>query len=369
MVERIYTSYVSSLKADGSPPDTGSFREVCEHLRRDLIREMGKSRLWNAPPAFVGMSGSSWQDGDALDELLHDCYISIFVRRLKGLRNQVKLGRDVAGLVRRNIRQRLSELRRKVDPIGYRVFQLLQSAILRAIEAGELHVLEGDPDIRNATVLGFGPRAGPDDACLELADHVRAWNDELLPELITARGGAVAPIEERLTSLIVGLKTAGIEAFGFKDLIDPMKRDVRQRWHAVWANEVDEVTVVPPPDPAAGADRLGDLHRCVSVSIDELTERKKTKDYLWKLWIFLRGLALDDEYPKGTRTRPPDVKISDDLDIPRGRLPDLFGILGRLVKACLAGVADRVGEATASASRENPGTPAASRRGEQGEQP
>ncbi len=377
MVNTPYTDYVSSLNDDGSPPDPESVEAVCSLLRRDLIRQLRKRGLWHSPPYYLGKSGSSWHDGDALEDLVHDAYVFIFLERLESLKIRLLVCPYIDGFVVLNIRHMLSGLQREADPIGYRVFRLLRSALLSAVDAQALHVLAGDEGIRNDTVLGFEHDADPEPPPADLNDHVRAWNDDLLPELMTARSRAVTGVVERLTAWILDLRAASVEAFRFKDLIDPMKGDVRRRWEAVWEDSFDlapdhveddgPVIKVPVYRPHEGDDPR-DLERivgCVSAAIDRMPQQKTrertTKEYLWNLWKFVRGTALTEDPSADGAKRPSDVRLGERLGIPRHRLPDLFGELGRLMKRCRSGADGGSSERSALTSvRENQDTPASS---------
>ncbi len=353
MVSTTYTNYVSSLNDDGSPPDSESVEAVCRLLRRDLIRELRKRGLWHSPPSYLGKAGTSWQDGDALDDLFHDAYVFIFLERLESLKIQLLVCADIDGVVVLNVRHLISRLQRKSDPIGYRVFRLLRSALLAAVDAQALHVLAGDDGIRNDTVLGFEPDADPQPPPADLGEHVRAWNDDLLPELMTARSRAVTGVVERLTAWILGLRAAAVEAFRFKDLIDPMKRDVRQRWKRVWEDSLDlapdhgeddgPVVKVPVYRPRDGDDprELERLVDCVSAKLERMPEEKTRqrtiKEYLFNLWKFVRATALTEDPSADGTKRPSAVQLGERLGIPRHRLPELFGELGRLVQGCRSG--------------------------------
>jgi len=406
MVSTMYTDYVASLKDDGSPPDTQSLQAVWTRLQKDLRIQMSKRGLLRAPPSYLGISGTSWEDPDVMGELVQETYIFIFVEGLEKLRNYVLLGRSIDPLVILKIKHLLSQLQREADPIGYKVFQLLKSAVLAAIDAEALHVLRsgpnhhidaGDPGeepeddaeepqqpknklrIHNDTVLGFHPDTSPDRA--DLGDHVRAWNDELLPDLMTARSRAVTRMVERLTALIVGLRAAGVEAFRFRDLIDPMRHDVRERWRAVWEDSLGELapeafvdgqpTVMVPliaPSELEDPRELRQLLGCVTASIHRLPEKKprerKTKDYLWKLWTFVRGTALvEDSSADGTKVAS-HVELNKRLGIPRHRLPGLLDLLGRLVQACRSGDAGGSADERLTSSTENQDTPRYTRRDE-----
>ncbi len=346
-----YTDYVSSL-TDGRTPDSAAVEAVLGLLRRDLIRQLARRGLLHAPPSFLGKGGASWQNGDGLDDMVHDAYVFIFLDRLESLRLQLLVCDEIDGFVVKNLRHLLSGLQRKADPIGYRVFFLLRKAVRAAVGARALHVLAGDERISNDTVLGFAPDTDPEQPAADFDDHVRTWNDDLLPDLMTARSRAVTGVVERLTAWVLGLRDAAVEVFRFKDLINPMKDDVRRRWKAVWKEtlelgveyveedgQVIEVpTLVDWPRDHDDPRELERIVDCVSTKVDRMPEEKtrerKTKEYVFNLWKLVRGTALTEDPPADGRKRPSDVRLGEQLGIPRHRLPNLFAELRRLWQAC-----------------------------------
>lgn len=70
-----------------------------------------------APPGESEKEGAS-----ALDELAADCYIFIYVDRLRSLQAQLRVKPDIADLVHLNLRHFLLERQRQHDPLGIRLF-------------------------------------------------------------------------------------------------------------------------------------------------------------------------------------------------------------------------------------------------------
>lgn len=348
----IFTEYVRLLDAE-IEPGREDFDAVWGKLRDALKSEMIKRSLWNAPPSYLGICGwSSWSAKEALDELLSDCYCFIFVRRLPGLEALLEVQDNIEGLVFRNIRHFLFEKQKHHDPLGYRVFCVLRLAVRQSVTAGSLHVLAGNPRVGNATVLALSatterPRAGPE----ELSEPTRAWSDQLLPELMTARGAKLDAVVGRICRCLVRLAALGIERFRFKDLIDPFKQAVRRRWNAIWLGTQGEmafedgdgefVTLVRLVRPDSGFEERDVFHQllaCVAESLERLEARRKTHTYLEKLWTFLRHHAAeDDRVADATGKLPSRRKIADLLGIPRYRLPELNATLGGLVETCRVG--------------------------------
>ena len=75
--------------------------------------------------------------------------------------------------------------------------------------------------------------------------------------------------------------------------------------------------------------------------------RPKTREYLERLWIFLRVYSAAGEPSLEPRAEgeaagggrlPSHRKLADQLEIPRYRLPQLFESLGELVEGCSTAV-------------------------------
>ncbi|MCP4656991.1 MAG: hypothetical protein GY856_16390 [bacterium] len=355
----VFTEYVRSLQSGGEPRDPDLFGALWKKLRDALIAEMRKRSLWSAPPSYVGIYGAAgWRDPDALDELVTDCFTFVFLSRLHGLKAQLRVKDNIEGLVFRSIQNFLYDTQKRQDPLGFRVFVVLQTALRQAIAAGVLHVLRGDPGVGNETVLGFAPGSEVGQAReAELREHVRGWNDDLLPDLITARGKGQDRIVMRLSTHISRLPVHGIEVFRFKDLIDLLKSDVRARWNvirrysegetAIENGDDDFVVIVRRVRPDSGVEEresFDKLIACVTEALERIEESAQTKVYIERLWVFLRSHAAepaetqpaaDPADPKAYEL-PSRRKIAKLLGIPRDRLAGLHATLGDLVEWCRA---------------------------------
>lgn len=354
---RIFTDYVRAL-SEGREPDPDLVQALEEALRKTLVSEMRRRGLWESPPGWLGVFGwERWEPrgsgpgGDgALEELLAECYAFIFVSRLRSLEAQLRIKPNIDGLVFLNIRHFLHERQKTHDPLGSQVFEVLQSAVRDAVEAGKLRVVEGDERIRNDTILAFGKEETGPGAAPTLRETVAAWNDELLPELVTLRGRRQEEVVRRLRDRLSDLREKGIESFRFKDLVDPMKADVRARWAAALELAGGEVaaereageTRVPLVSPDTGIEEqqlFRWLVACVLDRIERSDVNDKTRRYLLTLWNFLRiraagapvaGFDLAEQEEESPSLR----KISDLLHIPRERLPGLYKVLGGLLTDC-----------------------------------
>ena len=379
---RVFSDYIDALEK-GEAPEGQRFAELWRALRRALRSELKRRGLWESPPAYLGIyGGQSWEpagtragEGDpdgALEELLAECYAYIFVSRLRSLQAQRKLKPNVDGLVFLNIRHFLHERQREHDPLGSQVFAVLQAAVRLAVAAGELAVIAGDERIRNDTVLAFGPAVDPavdlalgPAAGTDLPALVARWNDELLPDLVTSRGRRQEAVAQRLQEHLLALRRQGVGAVRFKDLVDPLKADVRARWVALLDRAQGEAVVaigaegrpevvrlVRPDSQAEERDVFRKLVACVLAALERLDVNDRTRAYLATLWQFIRvqtseGLeaspgALDAafaELGEAEEGRPSLRLLAEQLKIPRERLAGLYQTLGELLARCRTAIA------------------------------
>jgi hypothetical protein len=371
---QVFTEYVRSV-ARGETPDHQRLDALWKALRAALRSELKKRGLWDSPPAYLGIYGwESWEpagarrgtsEESALEELLVECYSFIFIARLRSLEAHLKIKPNIDGMVFLNIRHFLHERQKAHDPLGSQVFEVLQSAVRLAVEAGDLEVIEGDPRIRNDTVLGFGPAAGPaSSAREEIPSLVARWNDELLPDLVTLRGRKQEEVVGRLRELLSDLRFLGAGAVRFKDVVDPMKADVRARWAALLERSFGEVSreirdegagetvrLVPPDTRVEEQQVFRKLIACVLRALERLEVSERTRTHLFTLWQFVRiqaseGMeaspgALDAALAAlGTadEERPSLRSLAEQLRIPRERIPGLYQVLGDQLQKCRAAI-------------------------------
>lgn len=348
--ERVFTEHVRAL-AEGRDPGPRPFAAVEDALRAALRSELRRRGLWEGPPGWLGVAGSErWDVPGALDELVSDAYAFVFVRRLRSLTAQLRVKPNVDGLVFLNLRHFLHERQKEHDPLGSQVFEVLQSAVREAVASGELRVVSGDERVRNETVLAFGAGAPAAVPAADPREVVTGWTGELLPDLVTLRGRRQEEIVQRLRELLPDLLERGIARFRFKELVDLMKADVRARWAAVLERGEGELGVdldagegarrVPLALPDTGfEDRqlFRWLVDCVLDRVEGLDVNEKTRRYLLTLWQYLRIRAADLPGPGPAAADEESTslrRLSELLDIPRDRLPGLYGTLGRLLEDC-----------------------------------
>ncbi|HEX6901116.1 MAG TPA: hypothetical protein VF789_15435 [Thermoanaerobaculia bacterium] len=374
----VFTAHVRAL-GSGAPLDSREFEALWTALRAALRSELKRRGLWDSPPSYLGIFGSgSWEPASpenrhesALDEILAECYSYIFVSRLRSLQAQLIIKQNIDGLIFLNIRHFLHERQKQHDPIGFQVFEVLQSAVRLAIDEGELRVLAaGEDKVRNDTVLGFADGMDlPGQGRAELASLVARWNDELLPDLVTLRGRRQEEVVQRLRERLPDLREEGIYTFRFKDLVDPMKADVRARWAAILDLAQGEAVPQAAGEGARNLVRLAGpdteveerevfrkLIECVLISLESLGTDERTRGYLSTLWQFVRVQAsegieaeaasrLDRALVAGVEApdeeRPSLRKLAEQLHIPRDRLPALYQTLGDLLERCQAAISGK----------------------------
>jgi hypothetical protein len=334
----VFTAFVRGLEG-ARTPDADLFHDTWHGLRAALVQELKRRGLWESPPHYLGVCGWERWDSEAppgsgparaqsaLGELVADGYAFIFVDRLQSLKRHLEEKPEIDGLVLLNVRHFLHERQKVHDPLGFRVFELVQAAVEEAVASGALHVLAGDRKIRNDTLLGFHPAAEPLATPADWERIALRWNDELMPDLVTAQTRRLAAVVRRLRELLLELPGEGIEAFRLRDLLDPLKRDARGRWAAL--------TPAPLQDPAPleGAGESGqsleDLENRVSTSIERLEADPRTRTQLMTLWHHL-WRQHGEETPEAGR--PSSYRqLGQRLSIPRERLPVLFDLLRQLV--------------------------------------
>lgn len=340
-MHRIFTQYLRSLDCHGNPPDTASFNTLWSALHRAVRSEVKKRGVWDSPPCYLGIFGwDSWLP-DAREELVAECYDYIFLHRLSRLKAHLELKSNIDGLVFLNIRHFLHERQKTYDPIGYRTYEVVLAAARESISAGHLLLLAGESSIRNDTILicrlgnGRLEHGSTPARRSEIAAHVASWGRELLPDLITAprryRHRIISRLRQRLEELALG----NFGGFYFRDLVDPLKAEVRKSWAAALehtlgetAHETDHhgqavtVRLVQPSRLLEERQAFAKLVTDISSILDSLDAPRHTRCHLSTLWRFL---ATSDE------TLPSHRQLSTRLSIPRDRLPGLFATLREIL--------------------------------------
>lgn len=337
----VFTAFVRGLEG-AATPDADLFHDAWHGLRAALATELKRRGLWRSPPSFLGVCGwERWdaeppaptsglagrEQGGALGELVADAYAYIFVDRLPSLKRQLEEKPDITGLVLLNVRHFLHERQRAHDPLGFRVFELLQGVVASAVADGDLRVESGDGRIRNDSVLAFAAAAEARPAPPDFAAITERWNDDLLPALLAAPGRQQAAAVDRLRRSLLALPRKGVAAFRFRDLLDPLKSDARRRWASFFDGKEWELA-----QSFEARQSFEALTRRVSSSIGSLQADPRTRFQLAALWSLLRRQEDDGD----ERSQPSQRQLARHLSIPRQRLPGLFAALRELVARCRA---------------------------------
>lgn len=326
-MDDIFTRYIQALRpGEEAPPEL--FEAFWKELKALLRLELRRRNLWNAPPSYLGISFQSWIDPEALEDLATDAYLDV-LRHLNGLKAQLQNHDNIDGYGKLCIRHFVQKRQQSRDPVGYRVFEILQIAIRTLCGDRALHVLEGDLRIGNDTLLSFlqDTDAGPSGEDV-LAELTAEWIDGLLPDLITAwRKSEPASL---LADRVLQLGGRGVRVFRFRDLVSALKRQVRERWQA-FQLPPDLVRLLEPSQDFVERDRFESLVRCVERLLEGFEGRSKTYEYLSRLWTFLRFLAVESDSGR----MPPQREASRELGIPRDRISGLLDTLSEWLKRCL----------------------------------
>ena len=377
--ERLFTAYVRHLAAGGEP-ERELFDRVWRALAGALRAELRRRGLWTAPPSFLGVDGyANWGEEGALDELTAGAYQFTFVLRLRALMAQSRLLDNVDGLVFRNLRNFVHERQRDGDPLGYQAWETVHAAVEQALAEGLLFVVgeAADGTVRDPVPLAGDsllttdpdahPGADPAPPAAEaarrrgaLAALAAQWNAELLPELVTARGAKHDAVVGELARRLPELAAEGVGAVTFRQLLEALRRDLRQRWAAMlWQTRGGLATAeagavstagagddgddgdegfarvlvlyrppLPPEEQFAERESARRLTDCVSRRVEAAEGDERTLSYLAALWGFLRACVAAAEGPPSQR------KIASLLGIPRQRLPGLYERLGDMLRLC-----------------------------------
>ena len=357
-VDDVFTEYVRCLAA-GEELDQASHDEVWEYLRLLLVRELRRRGLWTAPTAYVGVVAQSWREAGALEELTADAFAFCILDRLQGLANQLRVRDNIRGLIVLNVRNFVTDRQRKADPLGFLVFGRLRRAIEGLVAKGRLFVRTlarrsrptsteqakqpGPPRVDNGSVLDFGRFPSPVADIDALQPHAAAWNDELMPELVTGGGLAAQSVVARLGQCVAGLAKDGIQAFPLQSLAKALKDDARARWSTLWEQPQDRLPEDGEPGapevPVVRPDEVPDEHRfratvlaCVERMIGAVRQPKRQRD-LWTVWLFLRATRIDNPNP---RALPSFTRVGEALGLNRERVAQLLRQLEAWVRRCLS---------------------------------
>ena len=350
-----FTAYVVRMRdADGAELESHCFAALWSSLRRALRTELIRRGLWNRPPSFLGVVGyTRWtehdSDDDALDELAADCFTFVFLERIQALTAQLRRKPAIEGLVFRSIRNFLFERQKRHDPIGYRVYGVLRDAVDALVVRGTIDLEPADAAITNRVWLRFN--LAPVHRDPPSSDRVRttieAWSDDLLPDLIVARGRARHATIESLADRIEALPEKGVSRIRFRRLAEHLRQAVRSRWSALLRMselvEGDDTSALgrlfahaQPPQVAEEREGFTRLVAAVEAKVFALDIDPSGREYLERLWSFARAMATETTtWPAGCRYSR--ASVAKALSIPRNRMPALCAQLEHLVEDSRSG--------------------------------
>lgn len=361
--------YVQSLARAQEAP-MSIFESAWNALRGQLCRELQKKSLWSSPPSYVGVYDcETWRDrgsrsdrtGSPLEEFLHDCFTFVLVERMPQLLARLRLNNDIEGDVRIYVRNFVHGRQKDHDPLGFRLFELLRSAVLLAQEANKLFILGGDPSVRNSTILSFSHRTSASPV-MDLGSLANGWSSGAVVDLFSTGPGSRKRAVEKLCGNLMLLESQGIEVFSFKAAIDSLKFDVRTQLATAFEIEHGEsvlavdteggktfIRSLQPETWAEDIDSYRKLVACVTEFVAGHEEREQTRGYLERLWGLLRRFAtsVEDHFPAHRQ-------LAQLLEIPRARIPGLLETIGGFVRRCSGHVTDKV-VAVHLKDRESPG--------------
>ncbi len=361
-----FTRFVKECEP-GREPEPALASAMWGAFGKAVRHELRRRSLSQGLPQWLGIYGfRGWWEttgrGGPFEDLLAEAYRYVFVERFPALKAQTlakaNMKANIEGVVLASIRHFLHDRQRLHDRLGARLFEVLSLAVRHTVAGGELTIVAGPAKIGSSTVLAVGERAPSADLAKPetLVPIVQRWNDELLPDLVTAARADKQRLVEELARRLAELELAGISAFRFGDLILPLRADVRRRWAALLEPAED-----PPPDdedargfrrlrrsfePAfetqvIATDRFAKLIDCVDGAIEASPASKRTRDYLRRVLLFLRAFATEKgdllEEKGGGEAEdqlPSFRRLAEHLKIPRERLGELIGTLKSFLERC-----------------------------------
>lgn len=141
---------------------------ILTHLKREITRQLKKIGQWNLSPSYLAFDGESWDNSDALDELVNEVYIHCIEKRLQKLGEHLTVTGTCDGSVRKKISWFLQDRQEKGNPISRRVFRNVRSASESLIEREKASATPHGALRASSVVLAIG-QSTPDSA-KELAD-------------------------------------------------------------------------------------------------------------------------------------------------------------------------------------------------------
>jgi hypothetical protein len=303
---------------------------------------MRRRNLLTSPPSYLGYDIPTWDAEGAFEDILIDCYVYAFVRRIKGLRKQFRTRTNIDGCITLNVDNFLTERQQRRDPIGYAVFGNVEAAA-SALACASVLAVSGlsHGRLRGESLLHLDPGQSCGSPCDparlrgEVAEAV-GWADALEALTSVTEAGGLW-----VEGFIRHLQTGGVGCVRVSDLVSAVAGRARDEWaamHAVRSSEVareadDELGAITrlvwPENGAENADVLEMLRRVVPARIAQ-EKQQRVRDRLavvfreWLLMIEEGGVAHPDQNVLAGRLGMPDATLSDYLRRLRCLLTDIL---------------------------------------------
>ncbi len=299
---------------------------------------------------------------DALEELTADGYSFIFVDRIHSLRAHARAKPNIEGLVYLNVRHFVHGLQRRQDPLGARIYSLVQEAVGDLVENGILTSGASGERLTGESVLTFRVSEDSSEAT-EVAEEealeqqIERWPDTLLPDLVTTRGRGHGPLKDRLCDHLLAFRGGGVKTFTLGAVVRSLNTEVRRRWAAILDTSQGEkrqefsedgvpawVPISLPDETYAERQSFRWFAECTDLALSGFVGDERTREELRVLWEALLSwvaepsdISAGEKGASSVRGRegiPSRRELARFLGIPRGRLPRLYEHLGGIVNRC-----------------------------------
>ena len=214
----IFTDHVRNPKPD-------DFNQVVESLAKILKKRMRKKGVFSLPPAYLDYpEHSSWNDPEAVKDVVYDLYGYCFVQKRKSLLLALDKLPDIEGVVVCNIDNFIFMRQSKRDPFGYKSYKNCRAALL-ALENLGIVVSEKAKGGKTIRIAGAENKITDNRADLDIVAFVQKHNGwSLNAHSVTRLCNAG---KDFLTKLILDLFAAGVRCFRFEDFVVAVKTKVR----------------------------------------------------------------------------------------------------------------------------------------------
>lgn len=312
-------------------PTSDDVAAVLGPLGRILRKEMRRRGVWDRGPSNWGYAGRSWREKKTFDDLLCDCFASVFDgekgKRLTWLRQHAQHQPSIAGPVRTAVRNFLNEQEKEKDPVGHAVFKNIQAAVVEALGVGKMRVVDGKPgDVTNGTVVASASGKGCTKApSMDLRVAINGWADvaSLCGEMAKRSGRGL-----RAAAVVLSrLSGARLNSWQVGDLVDAVKQALPRREDGAFPEVASTVPgrEPPPTRPVEDEEVVGLKSERTRAAIEGLPCRRKVKDRLLRLWTLMTN------WYRECGSFPEQADVAEALDLPRQRVSEDYARLRPLL--------------------------------------